>query len=122
MRVLVTGGREYNNMRRVFDALDKVHDSVGVTEVVHGACCDKMGNLKGADGLSEKWAISRQLPYRGFPARWKKFGPSAGPKRNQQMINEIRPDIVLAFPGGKGTKGCADYAESKGIKVVRVND
>ena len=36
-------------------------------------------------------------------ADWAKYGPVAGPIRNQDMLDLHRPKMVIAFPGGKGT-------------------
>jgi hypothetical protein len=30
-------------------------------------------------------------------------GRAAGPRRNQRMLEDFRPDLVVAFPGGRGT-------------------
>jgi len=41
----------------------------------------------------------------GFPqGEWDELGKKAGPLRNQRMLDEGKPDLVVAFPGGGGTK------------------
>jgi len=40
--------------------------------------------------------------------------------RNQQMLDESRPDLIVAFPGGRGTKDMVDRATKAGVKVVKV--
>ena len=57
-----------------------------------------------------------------YPAPWKRFGPSAGGIRNQQMLDEGKPDLVVAFPGGKGTADMVRRAENAGVKVIKVGD
>jgi hypothetical protein len=37
------------------------------------------------------------------------------------MLNETKPDFVIAFPGSKGTRNCCGLAEKAGIKVYRVD-
>ena len=54
-----------------------------------------------------------------FPAEWDKYGVSAGPIRNQKMIDEGKPDLVFAFPGGRGTTDMIRRAAVAGIRVVR---
>lgn len=54
-----------------------------------------------------------------FPANWKKFGKAAGPLRNVKMIEEGKPDVVIAFPGGHGTANMVALAEASGIPVIR---
>jgi hypothetical protein len=55
-----------------------------------------------------------------FPANWKQYGKSAGYRRNTQMLEEGKPDIVIAFPGGRGTEMMCEIAETAGITVRRV--
>ena len=44
-------------------------------------------------------------------------GRSAGPIRNQAMLDEGRPDLVVAFPGHHGTADIVRRARAAGIKV-----
>ena len=47
------------------------------------------------------------------------MGHCGGPKRNQMMLDQ-KPDIVLAFPGGRGTADMIARAEQAGVEVVKV--
>lgn len=60
------------------------------------------------------------MPIESYPADWKRDGRGAGPIRNQRMIDEGKPHIVIAFPGGKGTADMVMRAEMAGIPVVKV--
>ena len=40
--------------------------------------------------------------------------------RNQKMLNEGKPDGVLAFPGGKGTENMIELATRSKVKVRRI--
>lgn len=95
MRVLVTGGRDFSDLALLTGALDHLHAQHPFTVLIHG-------DASGADRLSGEWAESRGIQVEARPADWKKHGRAAGPIRNSQMLDE-RPDIVVAFPGGKGT-------------------
>ena len=53
-----------------------------------------------------------------YPADWKKYGKSAGPLRNQRMIDEGKPDLVVAFPGGVGTADMISRAKAYNISVL----
>lgn len=59
-----------------------------------------------------------------FPAEWEKYGKSAGPIRNRQMLDE-NPDLVIAFhddiESSKGTKDCIKEAEKRGIEVQLIS-
>ncbi len=111
MRVLVCGGRDYADYEYLQRQLFKVHNIVAITEVVHGAA-------RGADRMADQWAKWRNIPVRAFPADWSRLGAAAGPTRNQQMIDEARPDLVIAFPGGKGTADMCNRARACGIRVL----
>lgn len=59
------------------------------------------------------------VPVRVFKADWDKHGKAAGPIRNQQMLDEGKPDLVLAFAGGKGTDDMCRRARAAGVEVRR---
>lgn len=112
MRVLVTGGRNYQDWKRVFDELEKLAPS----SIVHGAAT-------GADTLAGTYAKLNEIPVREYPAKWYRngvFDRSAGPRRNVWMLKDSKPDMVLAFPGGDGTANMVALAKACGVKVVEV--
>lgn len=118
-RVLVCGGRVYNDRTAVYNVLDAVHALEPISLLIHGACCDKeTGELCGADGLAEQWAISRQIPYCGMPAKWNQHGRSAGPIRNGEMLAKWKPQRVVAFPGSLGTVDMVHKSRAAGIDVI----
>jgi hypothetical protein len=110
MRLLVCGGRDYDDRARVFAALDWAHAHRPVSLVIHGAA-------HGADTLAGEWAKERGIPAEEYRADWKKLGPVAGPVRNDRMLREGKPDGVMAFPGGVGTMDMVRRAESSGVPV-----
>jgi hypothetical protein len=61
----------------------------------------------------------RGVDIRTFSADWDKLGAAAGPVRNQKMLVEGRPDLVVAFPGGKGTADMVRRSERAGISAFR---
>jgi hypothetical protein len=118
MRVLVCGGRDYADGKRVFaelDALMRPAFAAGDAEfvVIHG-------NAPGADTLADAWAARRNVGREPYGADWKANGRAAGPIRNARMLAEGRPDLVLAFPGGRGTADMVRKANRAGVKVVTV--
>ena len=50
---------------------------------------------------------------------WTRYGNSAGPIRNCEMLLQA-PDLVVAFKGGKGTAHMVAVARKKGVKVLEV--
>ena len=114
MRVLVTGGRDFSDRELLFEALDRLHAAHGFTALIHG-------DANGADRLSGEWATSRGISVEVHPADWKKHGRAAGPIRNQKMLEE-QPELVVAFPGGKGTADMVKKARQAGVEVFVVED
>lgn len=110
MRVIVCGGRDYRDRNAVFNALDRLHAKRGIELVIHGGA-------RGADCLAQQWADERGIPCRTYQAMWNLHGRSAGPRRNQQMIDDGTPDGVVAFPGGVGTRDMVERARRAGLTV-----
>lgn len=113
MRVLVCGGRAYSKKEILWETLDKVLEKYPDLEVVHGAA-------RGADILAEMWCKEKQVPYIGVPARWTDLGKAAGMIRNKKMLDDYKPDQVVAFPGGSGTANMCNLAEKSGVGVWRI--
>lgn len=113
MRILVCGGRDYDNWPELQSALNK-----------YGASTNTIisGGAKGADFLARVYAKYYNQEYKEFPANWAKYGKAAGHIRNQQMIDEGEPDIVIAFKGGNGTKDMIKRARAHEIEVIEIED
>ena len=120
--LLVTGGRDYTNAQKIYDTL-RVHLDDNVI-LINGDC-------RGADNLSSRTAIHFGFKVKTHPADWGKYGKSAGPRRNQQMVDDLveyensgYETLVYAFhediEKSKGTKGCVQYARGKSLKVILV--
>jgi hypothetical protein len=77
------------------------------------------GGARGADKLAREWAEDRGVGCVTFRADWEKHGPSAGPIRNGQMLSEGKPNLVLAFPGGRGTADMVQRAHAASVLVVK---
>jgi hypothetical protein len=106
VRVLVCGGRDFTDRTLLYRVLDEIKPSA----IVNGAA-------NGADALSSEWARDHNVPRHEFPAQWQLYGKAAGPVRNQRMLLEARPQLVVAFKGGRGTADMIRQAEKCGIKV-----
>lgn len=111
--VLVCGGRDYDDRDRLFNILDVAHAANPIKLLVHGGA-------SGADDLAGQWARHVGVPWKAYPAYWKSEGKAAGPKRNQRMLDEGQPHLVIAFPGGDGTADMVRRAEKAQVPVVRV--
>ena len=113
MKILVCGSR--HGFCDTIAQLEKVADTWDVRVVV-------TGGARGVDKEAWDWAKYRGYTCEVFTAEWNKYGKSAGPRRNQRMIDESRPDMVVAFPGGDGTADMVIRARKAGIKVLSISE
>lgn len=121
MRVLVCGGREYDNWEKINQGLTNLYlENKDLTEdgLVDFTIIE--GGAKGADFLARVWAVFRHLPYIEIKADWQRHGKAAGGIRNNQMLVEGKPDVVLAFPGGAGTADMVRRAKVATIRVIEI--
>ena len=114
MRVLVCGGRDYQDYGTVEKVLDDYHKEHNITVIIHGAAT-------GADMLGEKWAKFNEILYCGIPAKWKEHNKAAGPIRNKWMAENMRVQHVIAFPGGNGTRNMIKEAKTREIPVLEID-
>lgn len=113
MRVLVCGGRNYDDHERIGSVLGKLHDEAGIDVLIEGAA-------NGADKLAYLWAKAYRVPIETYEADWENQGSFAGPMRNTRMLNEGKPDLVIAFPGGRGTADMVKKARKAGVEVIEI--
>ena len=66
------------------------------------------------------WARKHRIDNLKFAADWATNGKAAGPIRNRKMLTEGRPDLVVAFPGGRGTADMIAQSKAAGVRVVEV--
>lgn len=123
-RILVTGSRNWTNEARILTAL--IAATEGPSIIVHGGCPD------GADAIVAQLANEAGFPTEVHPADWKRYGRSAGPVRNGDMVR-LGADICLAFIApctyrrcrtaephpSHGTSLTANMAEKAGIPTRR---
>jgi hypothetical protein len=118
MIVLVTGGRTFG--WTIIDKYTKVENQQEtqyiyyildllkpvMTKLVHG-------DAIGTDRWAKLWAIRNNIEQVPYPANWKKYELAAGPIRNTEMLYDSNPDIVLGFPGNKGTANMLMQSRAK---------
>jgi len=113
MRVLVCGGRNYSDAERIAAVLGKLHDEAGIDILIEGGA-------NGADRWASLWAKAHRVPTQRFEADWENRGSFAGPLRNAVMLEQGQPDVVIAFPGGRGTADMVRKARRAGVEVVEI--
>ena len=112
LRIIVCGGRDFDDFIAVRRALNDLHAETPIFAVIHG-------NARGADRAAGTWARDRGLRCWPVPAEWARDGKRAGPMRNQRMLG-MGVDLVVAFPGGRGTEDMVRRAEKAGVPVRRI--
>lgn len=126
IRVLVCGGRDFglnaDERYHIIHMLDKFaqSNSVFYDPIDNWLPSDIhiiSGLAKGVDSIAVDWAVMNYVSWTGYPADWETYGRKAGVLRNIQMLEEGKPDVVLAFPGGRGTEHMKKIARKAGIKV-----
>lgn len=128
MRILVCGGRDFTDKAFVYrilydfiinhgltfdlDVFGPIYDWCKITIISGGA--------KGVDTFAINFSESYGTKLEIYMADWEKYPKAAGPIRNQQMLDEAKPNIVIAFPGGKGTANMIRRARKAGVEIREV--
>ena len=123
MHILITGSRYASWDKhsgfiesKILQALKCNSENSEVT-IVHGGA-------QGVDDIADRLAKKNKWKYISVPANWSKYGRSAGPKRNQEMLDSYGDEIrvVLAFPSSNmpsnGTQDMIRRSETAGKPVL----
>lgn len=115
MKVLVCGGRDYSDADLVSETLLGIYILHGtIAKIIHGGAL-------GADLLAGRWGHRHGVPVSVFRADWGRDGRAAGPIRNQRMLDEGKPNLVVVFPGGRGTADMVARARKARVPILVVN-
>lgn len=109
MKILVCGGRDYDDVEHVYATLDRLDPHVIIS-----------GMASGADSIAAMYADEKFIELDPYPANWKRYGQRAGYVRNKKMLDQGLPDLVVAFPGGKGTAMMVKLAKAAGVRVIEM--
>ena len=112
MRVLVCGGRNYDDWAFIVRVLDRVHARQSITLLIEGGA-------SGADEFARRWARARGIEVATFNADWDRYQGRAGLIRNSQMLREGRPGMVVAFRGGRLTGHMVTIASAALVPVLK---
>lgn len=123
-RVLVCGGRDYDNRERLFRVLDQALQAATLAgksfTLIHGGC-------RGADTLAHVWATERQITIQGgdirvYEADWERYKKAAGPIRNKLMLTSEHPHVIIACKGGNGTAHMMKIGREAGVPVLEIDE
>ena len=111
MRLLICGSRQWHDEDTIRTMLHNEESVAWANQeefvVIHGHCPD------GADRIADRICVEELDMTPGVdlirePAQWKRYGRSAGPVRNQLMLDRHRPEVVFAFRHGVKSNGTDD--------------
>lgn len=129
MKVLVCGGRDFPDYKYVCRVLDIIHADRQFSLVVHGdAGKYKQGYrpspiaVAGADALAGRWCEDRGVQQVKVPANWTGLDRRAGMVRNRLMLELIKPELCVGFPGGWGTANMMHLSSKAGVEVIDTDD
>src|SRR5258708_14989206 len=121
MILLCCGDRNWKDRELIAQEIDKVSRGVRDGELITIV----EGEADGADKMCRQYALKVGIFVIGVHADWQTHGRAAGVIRNQKMLDDYRPDLVLAFhddlPHSRGTADMVFRAELAGIKVHRIH-
>lgn len=110
-RILVSGGRDFDEKEVIFSWLDKAFSFGGVEVIIEGGC------PTGADKIAREWAYRNSVPCYTYHANWNLHEKKAGPVRNGYMLSHSKPTHVLGFAGNKGTADMIKKARKAGVET-----
>jgi len=113
-KVIIAGSRHLGGMNLVPLAMDAFIRTYGkVSEILSGGC-------RGIDKEGEDWArkVDQGCSYSVFKAEWNKHGKSAGPIRNQAMVDQADALVAIWDGFSRGTMDVINRASIKGIPVM----
>jgi len=124
LKVLICGGRWFSDYELLAKSLDKIN----ISSIISGGC-------KGADKLAERYAEEHNIPIEIYKPDWNNiskpgaiikygnYGPYnaiAGFDRNEKMLLEDKPDLVIGFCGNNGTEHMLRLARKANVKIIHV--
>jgi hypothetical protein len=95
VRVIITGSRTWDARFKVDTVLNELYALADILAspltIVHGDC------PTGADQFADQWAAKHSdVTVQRFPADWKRYSKSAGPRRNEAMV-DAGADMCIGF-------------------------
>ena len=114
MKVIIAGGRQFSDYSLLESKLDFLFsNAIKRGEEIEIVC----GEARGADLLGKRYAESKGLIVKSFPANWNAYGRRAGYLRNAEMADYSTHLVAFWDSSSKGTKHMIDLAKERGLNV-----
>lgn len=110
MKVIIAGGRFFNNYTLLKSTMDQLLGEAPEIEIVSG-------KAKGADSLGEKWAKENNIKIHEFYPDWDGLGKAAGYRRNEDMAKFANACVCFWDGVSKGTNHMINLAKKHKLKL-----
>lgn len=114
MKCIIAGSRYGITEEQILEGINQCLWLDEITEVVSGKAI-------GVDTIGEKWAKENNIPIKEFYPDWKKYGKSAGVRRNKEMGDYADALICIWDGESNGSKDMLDYAVKKKLRIFLYN-
>lgn len=81
------------------------------------------GGARGVDTIAAEWARTKGFPSTVISARWDLYGRHAGPRRNKEMLDLVKPDgalLVIRFMHSAGSLNMLTQSKREGLRHIDI--
>ena len=112
MRVLICGGRHFDDDGLIKSELSKLHETIPIDVLIHGG-------LPTIGTSAENWARRNGVHLVRYPANFS-LGKQGDVLRDRFMLEDGRADMLLVFPGGRRTAELRNHARRTDLQIFEV--
>lgn len=120
-RVAIVGSRDWPQPKRIIGYVAFL--PIGTVVVSGTEPSSDPSNDRGVDQVAIRAARKFGFETKVFPADWKRFGKSAGPRRNTDIVNYCTRLVAFWDGISRGTKDSIDKAAAAGkpVGIIGIN-
>ena len=119
MNLAIVGSRNFTNYNLFLKLLNEKLDFIKLN------ICDVRlivsGGAPGVDSMAERFAKDNDIDLKVFKADWNKYGKSAGPIRNSEIVDTCTVMIAFVALDSVGTYDSINKARTKKIPVYEID-
>ena len=110
----IVGWKKFNDYQLFIQHMNSIVSRLRMVTIISGGC-------RGTDALARRYAEDGGYHYVEFSANWKRYGKSAGPIRNRQIVNSSNLLVAFLSPKSIGTRNTIKFARVKGVDVIVID-